>query len=68
MLVEDGVEVIKSIKKLANTDINVPILGPIFKYISGGQSFSVINVLSLLLAIPTTILAKVNISIAAIVF
>lgn len=58
-LVEIGGGVIKVIKELANADINVPILGPIFKFITG-QSLSVINVLSLLLAIPTTILAKVE--------
>lgn len=58
-LVELGAGVIQTIKKLANADINIPILGPIFKYFTGAQSFSVINVLALLLAIPTTILAKV---------
>ncbi|KAL5589354.1 hypothetical protein FOVSG1_011221 [Fusarium oxysporum f. sp. vasinfectum] len=53
------VDVIAAFQKIANKSLpELPLISPLWKSISGGQEFTVINVVGLLLALPTTVMTK----------
>ncbi|KAJ7730378.1 hypothetical protein DFH07DRAFT_969200 [Mycena maculata] len=45
-------------QKLMNTTINIPLLSPLYRGISGGNDLTALDAMALLIAIPTTVLFK----------
>ena len=53
-----AIKFIKLIKEYGNKEIDIPIFSPLSKKISGGHESTVFDAVSLLVAIPTTVLIK----------
>ncbi|AKB43520.1 hypothetical protein [Methanosarcina vacuolata] len=47
------------IKEIVNSTLHIPVLSAFYKFISGGDDFSLLDVVSLMLSIPVTMLYKV---------
>ncbi|KAF8803251.1 hypothetical protein BYT27DRAFT_7195849 [Phlegmacium glaucopus] len=54
-----GASIIALLRKILTAEINVPILTPLFKLIAGGRKLTLLNAISLLIAVPVTIVAKI---------
>jgi hypothetical protein len=59
-LITIGADVIAEMRDYFNHDIDIPVIGALYKFISGGSSLTILDGLSLLIAIPTTLLYKVT--------
>jgi hypothetical protein len=51
-------KILRELAKLGNKTINIPIFSALYKLISGGHDLTIFDAISLLIAIPTTILTK----------
>jgi hypothetical protein len=51
-------KMLRELAKLGNKTINIPIFSALYKLISGGHDLTIFDAISLLIAIPTTILTK----------
>lgn len=57
----DGISVlVAEIKKGLNASINIPLLSELYQFISGGDPLTMLDLICLLVAIPTTILYKID--------
>ncbi|KAL8867094.1 MAG: hypothetical protein Q9174_005883 [Haloplaca sp. 1 TL-2023] len=57
-LMSFAIKFIKLIKEYGNKEIKIPIFSPLYKKVSGGHELTVFDAVSLLVAIPTTVLIK----------
>lgn len=58
-IVSLGANIITELQKVIHRKINVPILSALFEFISKGRLLTLFNALSLLVAAPVTIVAKI---------
>jgi len=58
-LIKLGADIITEMQDYLNCEIDIPVIGALYRFISGGSSLTILDGLALLIAIPTTLLYKV---------